>query len=329
MKVITRNAARVILVLFLGLLLVIAATAAMASETGKRHTGMPLMEGFKTPTELAALVGSSLKIDATGNRVLDSRRCKATGSCATARDYFVGIRAAHPEAHLGSILEVPQYLRSLKKQPAPRGEWYMSRLLVRGDSHRYDAAGWHRAFFKGEAVWYDVNTGEPILAGACGNVVGKRYVPRHVATSVPPSSCATVAFAVKPGEEVRFSVLAQRRLPASACWQLCDGNACSALPSPCDVCDWIGPKSVIPAGFEPLHTGRYTAHAERQTLRFPREVEANYVALCVTSDKLGESDSWIVQPSAWRGVSIVSIPYGGQQWPAWGKDKVDMSRWKK
>lgn len=138
--------------------------------------------------------------------------------------------------------------------------------------------------------------------------------------------CATVEYVVKSGDEVRFAVLTQERLPASACWQLCDGTNCSAPPSPCDNCDWIGPKSVIPAGFEPLHTGRYVAHSAKQTLRFPREVMNEYIALCATRGGLGESDSWIVKPSAWARASKVSVPYGGQSWPAWGQ--VDISKWK-
>lgn len=36
---------------------------------------------------------------------------------------------------------------------------------------------WHRAFFKGEDVWDDPNTGEHVLAGFCENVVGKLKSP--------------------------------------------------------------------------------------------------------------------------------------------------------
>lgn len=149
------------------------------------------------------------------------------------------------------------------------------------------------------------------------------------ATSPPGRSalaCATVEYTVARGDEVRFAVLARKLLPASACWQLCDGSLCSALPSPCDTCDWIGPKSVIPAWFEPLHTGRYVAQSSTQSLRFPREVMSEYVALCASRITLGQSDSWVVQPSAWKNTSVVSVPYGGQQWPAWGKD--DLSKWR-
>lgn len=145
--------------------------------------------------------------------------------------------------------------------------------------------------------------------------------------SITPSleACAVVEYTVVPGDEVRFAVLSRKRLPSSACWQLCDGADCSAPPSPCDDCDWIGPKSVIPAGFEPLHTGRYIAQSAKQRLRFPREVKAEYIALCDNRTGLGESDSWIIQPTAWDATSVVSVPYGGQPWPAWGQ--FDLSKW--
>ncbi len=149
-------------------------------------------------------------------------------------------------------------------------------------------------------------------------------------SSIDPSleACVTVEYTVKPGDEVRFVVLSQKRLPASACWQLCDGTTdCAAPPSPCDTCDWVGPKSVIPTGFEPLHTGRYTAKSAKQSLRLPREAMSEYVAICVARGGLGESDSWIVQPSAWVDRSVVQVPYGGQQWPVWGQ--VDWSKWRK
>jgi len=152
-----------------GLALAIAALANSAFAAG---TGMPMMKGLKNPTELATLVENSLKSDPTGKSLLNPARCKKDGSCATAHDYFFGIQTAHPSAKLGNIAELPQYLRSLVKQSAPAGEWHISRLLVRGNTHTYDAKGWKRAFLQGESVWVDVNTGELILAGDCGNVIG-------------------------------------------------------------------------------------------------------------------------------------------------------------
>ncbi len=159
------------------------ALAALTNPAFTAGTGMPMMKGLKNPTELAALVESSLKSDSTGRKLLDPARCKKNGSCATAHDYFYGIQTKHPSAKLGDIAELPRYLRSLTKQPAPAGEWQLSRLLVRGESYTYDAEGWKRPFLQGESVWVDTNTGEPILAGDCGNVVGTG--PAHLTQSKP------------------------------------------------------------------------------------------------------------------------------------------------
>lgn len=156
------------------LALAFMALANVAHGTG---TGMPMMKGLNTPTELAALVDLALKVDQTGHSLLDPVRCKKDGSCATAHDYFYGIQLAHPSAKLGDIADLPRYLRSLVKQPAPTGEWFMSRLLVNGEKRKYDHVGWHRAFFKGEEVWDDPNTGEHILAGFCENIVGSLKSP--------------------------------------------------------------------------------------------------------------------------------------------------------
>ncbi len=150
-------------------------------------------------------------------------------------------------------------------------------------------------------------------------------LPRVLASVA--EKCATVEYTVKPGDEVRYFVLARKRLQASACWQLCDGTNCSAPPSSCDWCDRFDPESIIPAGFETQHTGKYTARSAKQSLRFPLEIASSYLALCVTRAELGQSDSWVVQPSAWKGGAIVQIPYGGQKWPAWGH--VDYSKWEK
>ena len=132
--------------------------------------------------------------------------------------------------------------------------------------------------------------------------------------------CATVESIVKSGDEVRYAVFARKRLPASVCWQLCDGKKCSAPPTSCDNCDWIGSELPIPDTLKPVHTGSYVATEAKQSLRFPREVMDSYVALCVERDGLGESDSWVVPPTVWDGqATVIPIPYGGQTWPVWGQ----------
>lgn len=178
------------------LALAIAALASSAFATG---TGMPMMKGLKDPTELASLVDSALQRDPTGKTLLDAARCKKSGSCASAYNYFYGIQKRHPNAKLEDIAELPRYLRSLVEQPAPAGVWQISRLLVHGSTYTYDPTGWHRAFLQGEKVWSDVNTGEPTLAGNCGNVIGDgptnpaKTPPKPVPVATPADAPAPIA----------------------------------------------------------------------------------------------------------------------------------------
>jgi len=156
----------------------------LAITTSAFAAGVPLMKGLKDADELAGLVEKSLKRDAWGNSQLDPDRCQKNGSCATPNHYFTGIRKKHPSAKLESVGELPRYLRSLEKKSAPTGVWQMSRLLVNGEDIRYDDTGWKRPFHKDEVAWTDLNTGETILAGDCGNVVGE--LVKQVARRVPP-----------------------------------------------------------------------------------------------------------------------------------------------
>lgn len=137
----------------------------------------------------------------------------------------------------------------------------------------------------------------------------------------PGLQCVTVDFSVEPGDEIRFAIFARKRLPSSACWQLCDGDICSAPPVPCDNCNWIGPRSVIADGLEPIHTGKYTAQSAQQILRLPLAAKAEEIFLCDERKGFGHSDSWHIPPSAWSSYGkndAIYVPYGGHQWPVWG-----------
>ncbi|HFC10866.1 MAG TPA: hypothetical protein ENJ75_01585 [Candidatus Kaiserbacteria bacterium] len=160
--------------------------------------GKPLLR-TRSPKELASMIEKSLSVDPKGNTHLNERRCKKYGECATAYSYFYGIRTVHPEvAHrLRSIIDLPEYLRSLKKTPAPKGKWVMSRVIVSYDAYgnvvrRYDTRGFARAFKHGEYAWCDIVSHKPILAGSCGNVVGKRYF------APAPAKVRNVALQPKP-----------------------------------------------------------------------------------------------------------------------------------
>lgn len=142
--------------------------------------------------------------------------------------------------------------------------------------------------------------------------------------------CVTVEFDVRPGDIVRIAIVAKKPLQPSECFGVSydSGNTFSALPTPCDICDWQGPLSVLPDGFKPLHTGKYTAQTEHQVLRLPLEAKNEYIVLC--DERKGvHSDSWIVPPTVWSNLKIakmnkesslfVQVPYSGQNWPVWGE----------
>ncbi len=163
-----------------------------------------------------------------------------------------------------------------------------------------------------------------ILPKICNNWSSIVTLPPKVAVT----QCLTVTYTVKVGDEVRIAIFTKdsERLPASNCWSLSDGSKVSALPSPCTVCNWEGPLSVLPNGYKPQYTGLYIARSRTQVLRFPRAVAKEYMALCVNRASLGESDSWIVPPSAWGTSTEVHVPYGNAQWPVWGRDAVTWRR---
>lgn len=140
------------------------------------------------------------------------------------------------------------------------------------------------------------------------------------------TKCVSVTFTLHVNNpQVRFAVFTKgERLPSS-CWSLTDGKVVSAAPSPCTVCNWVGPLSVLPHGFMVKYSGLYRAHSRVQTLRFPREVTKGYIALCITRDGLGESYTFIIPPHVWKGTSTVDVPYGGISWPVWSRDNIRKS----
>jgi hypothetical protein len=297
---------------FIAILLALAFAA--LANIALAGTGMPLMKGFKSTTELASLVEKSLATDSTGNKVLDPVRCKKSGSCATAYDYFFGIKSMHPNVQLNEISELPRYLRSLKKNPAPAGEWQVSRLLVKGGSHKYDATGWHRAFFKGEAVWFDLGTGEPILAGDCGNIVGVlvQPIPPKVRTPIEKNKCVELAFTAPVGGYVRWGdATTNGPLPPDECnAQRQDDGLWTSWYGECDICfpaiDYIhgilGDSALIP------HKYLYPVTAKKQTLRFSTSVWNTVVYICLEDANGVRTCGVYMRPQDWHGRFHVDIP---------------------
>jgi len=286
-------------------LLFLLSTLFFLSRGAIAGTGMPMMEGLKNPTELATLVDYALQRDPTGKTVLSTVRCKKSGSCATAYDYFYGIRLAHPSAKLGDIADLPRYLRSLERQPAPGGVWQMSRLLVHGAQHTYDARGWHRAFFKGESVWVDPNTGEDILAGNCGNVIGAKIGGKNQKKKMV--ACPRIRVTVKPGNTaLQFILLGGIPKMGAACpfgYKPPASNILYALPTecphrPCDFSETIassggmvaGPSGGINVSRSP---GVYIFQVSRE---FARD-KSRVAAFCVTTSSGAHSCAKDIRPS--------------------------------
>lgn len=284
-------------------------------EVQAAGTGMPMMKGLKSPTELATLVERSLKSDPTGKRLLDPARCKKDGSCATAYDYFYGIGLAHPSAKLDSIAELPRYLRSLVKKSAPTGEWYMSRMLVKGAKHTYDHAGWKRAFFKGEVVWDDLNTGEHILAGDCGNIVAPVPIKPKVLPAVMVT-CANLYVTVPAGlaRTVRFTLIRYAAIPDFNCWGVIERQWRTGSPHDCDWCEWTDDgvfemKRRYGGNFNFFHTSIYTMHPDvdasgnaqptEVTIVLPLAAINGGVAVCVEVDGVIYPAA-LVLPPTWR-----------------------------
>jgi hypothetical protein len=272
------------------------------------------MKGIKSPSELATLVETSLKADPAGSRVLDPARCKKSGSCATAQDYFKGIRLSHPSAKLEELTELPRYLRSLVKKPAPAGDWQVSRLLVKGETHRYDATGWHRAFFKNEDVWFDVNTGEPVFAGDCGNVVGKKLMQ-----PTPPSKenqCVEFVFDVPPqavGGHVHWRVGTStgNPLPPECNAQKQGDGSKTAWWGKCDDClldvDYV--RSILGSSAGVPHNHLYPITATRQTLYFSTAIWDAVISICLDDARgLGTCVILHMRPIDWNGRYRVEVP---------------------
>jgi hypothetical protein len=130
------------------------------------------------------------------------------------------------------------------------------------------------------------------------------YLPticNNWAFKVESAQCAVAQYETEVGDEFKFVVLTEGSyLPASACWEVCDGESCSAPPTPCtDGCNWSGIRESVPAEFSfAAHSGAYTTKSRLQTIRFPREVMQEYLGACVTRND-AQHNGILVRPEDW------------------------------
>ncbi|MFZ1987911.1 MAG: hypothetical protein WAV21_02675 [Minisyncoccia bacterium] len=142
--------------------------------------GNPFMRGFDNPSQLAEITEQLLRVDPTGQTMLDSSRCKRDGSCARPIDYLEMLQVSDPDAKLASVSQLPGYFRSLVIKAAPPGKYWMACLKPSKKS----TSGWRaednciaRFFKPGEKAWVNPKTGKVVLAQDCTNPVGKPEKP--------------------------------------------------------------------------------------------------------------------------------------------------------
>jgi hypothetical protein len=155
-----------------------SAHAATGQKFGPKDENLP---------ELIVATHNSLLRDPTGHAKLLPRDCAIDrNSCATPYDYFVSFQKLDPEAGLTDISQLEDYLSILVVGKTPTdGEYRMACLVPTGAPGMYtpDVDCSHRAFTKGEIVWYDPHTKRIVLAGDCKNPVGAKW---DVIVPAPP-----------------------------------------------------------------------------------------------------------------------------------------------
>lgn len=123
-------------------------------------------------------------------------------------------------------------------------------------------------------VWQG-KTYEVILPDVCNNWSRRDSIPVLRQTEAV-EECAEVPFHTQEGDIVRFAVLGDERLPASACFALKEAGdtAFRAPPVHCPDadCDFSGDVAVV--GRPVQHSGGYVAHAGENVLRLPAAVAA-------------------------------------------------------
>ncbi|MBU4479945.1 hypothetical protein KKG48_00675 [Patescibacteria group bacterium] len=141
---------------------------------------------------LSNLIQKSLELDPNGNKPLFDGHI-------TPKMFLEVIQKNYPSSKLEAVEELPQYLRSLEKRPAPQdGEHRLVRIVKDSKGVRLDSVGWQRKFYLDEFVWFDINTGEDILSGYCANVIVPEPKPEILPELIPPIPFAKQSVQGKP-----------------------------------------------------------------------------------------------------------------------------------
>lgn len=192
------------------LALAMVVLAMLATSVHSAPIGKPFLRGVSTPAELASKMGASLAKNPRGTSIIDPERCKRDGSCATPMNYLEMFKEADPEAHLTEVAQVPGFLRTLRIEEAPPGEYWISCLKPSGKgTYKPVLHGLSRSFKKGEKAWVDPKTRRVVLASDCTNPVEK-----PVPSKESKDACVEIHFFTKQGDTgVRFALLGPKDVP--------------------------------------------------------------------------------------------------------------------
>lgn len=250
-------------------MLALLLTAGVASAAGLRMGPNDIKDNEKAGSLLAGRISEALARDPSGNGVI------AGHPCSTPNHYFNAIRSYHPNASLGSVGELPNYLRQLKYEShGPSGSFPMSRILQSGNTCTLDLKGWSRSFHTGEGAWHDPSTGDTILAGDCDNVVGGTAPPP------PPrkvSDCVEIPAAVVEAFNQKQTVQVEVR-PTLLVWGP-KIEGCGLKVVDCVCIDPVTGKAAI-AYQAPSFIGS-------GMIRMPRELARRMDEICFKADGLG------------------------------------------
>jgi len=172
----------------------VAAICLLANAAQAAPVGNPFLRGVKSPAELASKMETSLASDSTGRSIIDPERCKRDGSCARPADFLEMFQKSDPQAHLGTVWQVPGFLRTLQVAPAPQGEYWMA--CLKGSHPVLHCLS--RRFKLGEKAWINPATHRVVLASDCTNPVEKEVKDK----------CVYIHFFTRsPDTVVRFALL--------------------------------------------------------------------------------------------------------------------------
>lgn len=182
----------------------IIALLVLSAMPAQALVGAPFLRGVKSPSDLAIRIQASLDKDASGKSIIDDARCIKDHSCASPENYLEMFKESDPEAGLENVSQLPGYLKTLRVEIAPDGEYWLACLkLQKSGMYKPVLHCVSRRFKEGETAWVNRSTHRIVLASNCANPVEKEVVKK----------CAEVHFLTKVSDTaVRFALMCPKPL---------------------------------------------------------------------------------------------------------------------